>query len=383
MSPPTNRLVVVAVVAALLVVSVGPAAPSTAAPEDYTLSIDGSIDIPDRTVTVEGSEYDVQAFGRVSPGDTIEVDVSAPAGREYRVNLYNWKIQTEDTDAMTGSGTAVLETDGVPPGTYFVAVVEDGYQKIFPVVIEGYDLTLSTTDTVERGSAADVSLSLTPEASTGEPNAVQVVVGNESTAMRVEATRTGSGSYEASVPTDSLSPGTYALYGVVRGDAETDSGDKVTLAVTDKEDVRVTEATTATATPADDDDGSSDGGGGGGGAPPATATATATATPGGTATPSASPTATPSGPASPTPTTTATASMTTTATAGAGTASPTASSTTTASPTPTVTETGPVTPRQTTSQPSTTATSGDGTGFGPAAALLALLAATLLLARRR
>ncbi|MFC7227950.1 PGF-CTERM sorting domain-containing protein [Salinirubellus salinus] len=49
----------------------------------------------------------------------------------------------------------------------------------------------------------------------------------------------------------------------------------------------------------------------------------------------------------------------------------------------TATETGPVTPRQTTAQPSTTATSGDRPGFGPVAALIGLLAATLLLARRR
>jgi hypothetical protein len=401
----TLRRVTVVSAAVVLVLSAGLAAPTTLAPEDYTLSIDDSIDIPDRSVTIEGTEYDVRAFGRFAPGDTISVDVTAPAGREYRVNLYNWKIQVEDTYAMTGSGEAVLETDDVPPGTYFVAVVNDGFQKVFPVVVEGYDLTLSTTDSVERGTTVDVSLSVTQQASTDQPNAVQVVLGNDSEAMRVEATRTDSGSYEAEVSTDSLSPGDYALYGVIRGDEETDDGEKISLAVTDRFELTVTEPPTSTptptATPADSGDEGTGGGDAGGGdtgggdtsgdtgGDSSTATPTQTPTP---ATMTTTPTAT-STPESTTPTATAAPATTTptvtpatsTATPTNETATPTSSPTPTptAPPTTTVAADDPTTPQPTTRPPTQSATAGDGAGFGTVIALLAVLVGTLLLARRR
>jgi len=247
----------VPLVVGLLLVGTAGAVVSTPQSGDYSMSSPGEIEIPARDLTVDGEEYTVRAVGRVDPGDTARVDVSAPEDAEYNVYLYNRDLQIEATDAMSGSGRATFPTDGLSPGSYLAAVYDGEILEVYPVVVEGYGVTTDAPGTVDGEFAVNVSVA--DGALASEPPEVQVVLGDDGRSVRVTANRVAEGEYRATLPTDGFEPGTYALYGVVRGEEETEGGDRVILAISDRHEVRLATSTpTPTATA---------GGGGGGGQP--------------------------------------------------------------------------------------------------------------------
>lgn len=388
-------VLVVCLMVAAAVASGIPATASVAQSDDYEISIDGSITVPERTVTVDGDSYTVDALATREPGDQLTVDVDAPAGQEYDLYLYNRQVQIEQTEPMNGSGTAEFVTDDLRPSTYFVAVYLDGkIQKIHPLVISGYDLSTDAPSTATRGETVNVSVDVTrtDERMSDPPRRIQVILGNQTASLRVNASEQD-GTYVAQVPTESLSPGEYATYSVVRGENETEGGEKEVLGVSARQDLTVESTSTPTPTPTDtsDDSDSTNGGssgedstgdsggstGGGGSTGDST---TATATPTATPTPS-------NATATSTPTSTSTSTPTVTPTSASPTATetlhpPTVTPTPTVSPTPT--EEDVITPATTTSDDPGTMTTSDGQpGFGAVAGAVALLAGSLLLTRRR
>ena len=425
----------VALLAALLLVGSAGAAATTYQSDDYSMSSPGEIEIPARSLTVDETDYTVRGIGRVAPGDRIRVDVTAPEDAEYSVYLYDKDLRIEQTDSMSGSGRATFDTDSLQPGSYLAAVYDGEILDVYPVVVEGYEVTVEAPATAD--GSFDVNESVADGALTRDPAGVQVVLGDDDRSVRVDATRVEDGEYRATLPTDEFEPGTYALYGVVRGEEETEGGDRVILAVGDRYEVEIEAATpTPTATPGSGDGGGGDGGGGGGGGgqpdvgddgevtvegtellngtvstaepivvrvdlanfDPAGGDTTLRLTTDGTVlvertvsvgasaertvylqavldTPGTYPLAL-NGESLGSLTVTAAPTETPTATA-APTASPT--------PTPTPTDEAVVTPRPTTatSTPPATTTSGDGAGFGVAAAALAVALAALALGRRQ
>ena len=425
----------VALLAALLLVGSAGAAATTYQSDDYSMSSPGEIEIPARSLTVDETDYTVRGIGRVAPGDRIRVDVTAPEDAEYSVYLYDKDLRIEQTDSMSGSGRATFDTDSLQPGSYLAAVYDGEILDVYPVVVEGYEVTVEAPATAD--GSFDVNVSVADGALTRDPAGVQVVLGDDDRSVRVDATRVEDGEYRATLPTDEFEPGTYALYGVVRGEEETEGGDRVILAVGDRYEVEIEAATpTPTATPGSGDGGGGDGGGGGGGGgqpdvgddgevtvegtellngtvstaepivvrvdlanfDPAGGDTTLRLTTDGTVlvertvsvgasaertvylqavldTPGTYPLAL-NGESLGSLTVTAAPTETPTATA-APTASPT--------PTPTPTDEAVVTPRPTTatSTPPATTTSGDGAGFGVAAAALAVALAALALGRRQ
>jgi uncharacterized membrane protein YgcG len=356
----------------------------------YDIDVAGSTDIPTREVTVSGSTYTVDAIAQQESEGSISISITAESD-QYDIILKradNTNIE-KIGDENDGSNIDYTIPD-LGPSTYYIVINSDSKtQAIHPLVVKGYSVTASAADnSVERGTSVDVTVDIEqvdPDAAA--PHAVQAVIGNETDLVRVEATEQTGTTYEATVPTDELSSGSYALYGVVRGPNETSSEEKEALGVSDRHDVTIESAATPTDTPtdapssgggSDSDDGDSNGGGSSGGGssggssgsdatPTATPTPTdnVTATPTETATPTLTATATPT--ATPTPTTTATPTVTATATA-----------------TPTPTDDGVITPATPTEDGPGTETTSDGqSGFGTVVAAVALLAGALLLTRRR
>jgi hypothetical protein len=252
------RSSVVLLVALLLVGTAGTVV-SIPQSSEYSMSSPGEVEIPARDLTVDGEDYTVRAVGRVAPGETVRVDVSAPENAEYSVYLYNKDLGIEDTDAMSGSGRATFSTDDLSPGSYLAAVYDGGILEVLPVVVEGYEVTVDAPASADGEFTADVTVA--DGAFTDEPPEVQVVLGDDGRSVRTTASRVADGEYRATVTTDGFEPGTYALYGVVRGEEETEGGDRVILAVSDRHEIRLgAESTsTPTATP-----GGGSGGGGGG-----------------------------------------------------------------------------------------------------------------------
>lgn len=215
----------------------------------YSLSISDSpttdsVDVPERTFTIEGSEYTVSEIGRTESGGSVPVVVSIPDGQEVEVHLRNHENQNQQVKVgVTNGETVTFSTDSLSPGTYFAAIYYDGQTRaIVPVIVEGYDVAANVPSQVPNGGDASVTVTVSPTASSGDPHLVQVVVGDASEAIRVNATESGDG-YEATVPTDDLSTGTYAVYAVVRGETEMRNGRLMVLAVSDRHSLSVTEET--------------------------------------------------------------------------------------------------------------------------------------------
>lgn len=347
-----------AVLCVLLVAAVG--TPALAGPGE-TLTIENSLDVPDRVATYDGTNYTISAVRRADPGDTIRVSTTVVESDSYRVHIRNRKDDLVDSsNRLTENTTVSFNLTGYDPGTYLVGLNQDGsYRAIQPLVVRGFAVAATVPSEAQTGSEITVSADITRLRGSDDPT-VQAVVGNDSHVVRVNATLRD-GRYEATVSLDSLSPGTYAGYVVVRG-PDRAFGEPELLGVSDRTDLDVT---------ASDTGGTGSGGTGGG-----------TGGSGGTG-------ATPSGP---TPTS-STESPTTTPTVSPS-PTPTPGTPTSTSPTPTD---GVITPRPTTSVPGTTTTAApgsttetptDGTGtlqpgFGVLPSLAALVALAVLFLRRR
>lgn len=322
---------------------------SVVADSSYELSISGSTDTQDRTVTLQGNDYTVSNIGVVAPGEQITADVTAPAGADYNVNLYNRDGEIIASDRMPdGSGTAQLDGHD-QAGSYILAVYADGsVPTIHPLVISSYDVSLNAPATAEQGAATELTVDVSNVAGTAEDlDTVQVVISKDGEDEAVTATKSGDGSYTAS--TTFSEQGDYIVYANVRG-PDTANGRKELLGVSESTTVEVREPTqTATATSTATDTPNN-----GGGAPSDPATETTTATP------------------SPTQTATETATVTATSTV-----------TETSTPTPTVSDTATatpsnvVTPNQSTPTPTTTTS-----GLSTLVSVIAVLGFGFL-ARRR
>lgn len=360
--------------AALILVAVGmlvPASFPVPAQSSYQISVPDAVDVPDRDVTVDGDEFTITEVSQVSKGADIRASIDAPEDQTYSVELYNYKSQEENIKRTTGPSDVSFSTDDLPPGPYYLAVVEGDFRDVYPVVVKGYDVEIDVPSSVQRGRTAEVS-GLTERAeSNAEVSKVQLVVGDELRRITVSESE---GSFTATISTDDLEPGEYPIYGVVRGEKETDDGEKIIHGLSSRQTLTVEEST-PTETDSSDSSGSTGGstGGTGGSTDDTTPTATPTPTPPPTDT---EPTATDQTPETRTESPTESATERSPEPSRSPTASP--------SPTPSPTDDGvitPVTPTDRETTPSSTPTTTAGQpGFGVVAALLAV---TGLLALRR
>jgi hypothetical protein len=239
-----------------------------AADEDYQLSPSTSIDTPDQTITVDGTDYTVSHVGRAMHGDAIEFDVAAPDDTSYQVYLYNGDRDIVDTESLTGDGTATFETGSLEAGTYVAAVYgPDGqFRDVVPVVVAGYSVDVSAPGTVTEGSEFSVSVTLDSVTQVEDPNTVEVVVTNDGGVQkRVDAVRQSDGQYTADVAAD-FAAGEHDLYVNVRGD-DTARDRNELIAISDAQSLQVEAAADETPTDGadgtDGTDGSSGGGDGG------------------------------------------------------------------------------------------------------------------------
>lgn len=324
------------------------ATPVVLAAPGETLTIEDSIDIPDRTVTYDGTDYTIHAVKRADPGDVIRVSATVVEDDPYRINIRNSDDDiVESSNRLTENTTVEFNLTGYGAGTYLVGLNQDGrYRAIQPLVVRGYAVSASIPAEADPNGTLDVGGEVT-HLRGDELEVAQVVIGNDTTVVRTNATREA-GTFEVDVPLDALGPGTYAAYVVVQGPGEA-FGEPELVGVGDRTTVELTESgnggtdggtTTATPTPTPT-------------APPSGSTGTAT-TPTPTATPTST-TATPTVTATTTPTPTATVSPTTTHTA---------------TPTPD----DVITPRQSTATPTPTDTPGQPLGFLPPLAAVVLVA---------
>ena len=233
----------------------------------YEIGVDGSVDTPDRQVTLEGDEYTVSAIGVVSPGEPIDVSVDAPTNASYDIYLYNEDRRAEDI--ITDAGSSETFDGEYSAGSYLLAIWEDGnVRTVHPVVVSSYDVSLDTPSDAESGSDVQFTVDVENVPDTPENlNSVQVVVSKNGNDETLTATEASNGTY--TVTTTLSETGDYLVYSNVRG-SDTVNGQKELLGVSESNTVTVRDPTpTPTSTPTDTDSG---------GDPPADDTPTATTT---------------------------------------------------------------------------------------------------------
>ena len=353
---PSPRSIVPPLLLALMLVVV----PITGlAATEYGITADPSMDTPSETTTYEGKEYTVSSVTPVTAGDTISVQTSVPEGASYEINFRGPENQLISSERKTGDASHTVEYYGSgEAGTYAITIQDEGStQTVQPVVVQGYDITVSTPENVEQGDSVTIEASVS-ERSVEKHSAfdrVELVVGNDDIELREQMSQADDGTYTATVSTDNLETKSYNVYAAVRGDEEVRKRAEI-LGISDATSVEVT--TASTETPADSNPGESPG----------------TDPSDGTATPSTTPTPTPT--VTPTPTETEPNATVTPTVTDSPTASPPEGTPTI---TPTMTDTdGVIEPSTATSTPTTDA---DGAGFGATFAIVALLIA--ISARRR
>lgn len=272
----------------LSLLAVGMSMP-VAANGGYTITIDGSVDTPTREVPVFGGK-DISAIAKADVGDTVTVDVEAPSSSTtYTTVLVNSDQKTVDFVDMQGddSGDFDLENprrpgyDTLNPGSYLVAVENSttgAREKIHPLVIKGFDTSVSAPGSATVGDQISVDVTVTRVNDSATNDRVEVVIADEEQNISTTATQDGS-QYTASIDTEKLDAGSYNVYATVRGEEEVYGGEEVIYGISDAESVSLEAADSGSTT---GDSGAGGGGGGGGGPVGETATTQTSATAEGT-----------------------------------------------------------------------------------------------------
>lgn len=198
---------------------------STAAGDDtYDITLDQSIDIAERTIDTDSGKFTVSTMGRYADDGTVEATTSGPGNTTYAIRLVDSEERLRQSEYVTGDGSPEFSLDRFPVGTYAIVITNqsdaEDVKRTAPFVIYGYTVTQSTPSEVEEDSTLDVELSLKKEEpEVDEPPAgVEVVLGNDSTSIITNATRTSGLNYTAEINVSSLSPGEYSLYTGVQRD---------------------------------------------------------------------------------------------------------------------------------------------------------------------
>ena len=262
----------------VLVVSGVPAAAASA----YHLTSPSVVDTPDRTVTVVGESFSITEVARVSQGDELVIESTAPPNTPYQLFLYDADRQLVSKagpeSRLRGNRTVTFDTAALAPGSYVVVTYANSeFKTVLPVVVTGYAVRVDAPTVSHPDDAVPITATLTSESNASAPRRVDLVVTNVAGARVAETTmsKTDTG-YEADIRL--TEPGAYTVHVSVRGE-RTVQGQQVILGLSDPVSITVSESAerhTATqqGTTADE-------------APTDTATATADARPTGVITPNA------------------------------------------------------------------------------------------------
>jgi hypothetical protein len=212
------------------------------------MTVNGSIDTPDRTVMFEGQSYNVTAVKQADPGDSVSVTIDAPSGNFVEVYIYNAERQIIDSKEIEADrsrpATVTFDLSGYSSGSYMFTLQYDGDTKVaHPLVVRAYDVSTTAPSEANSGGQVELTATLT-ELRSATRSGVEFVIMNDQQTVRTDAEQTD-GSYAATVNLDSLDPGEYSVYATVRGTKEVD-GNTVRLGLSQPQSLTVTEQSSKT-----------------------------------------------------------------------------------------------------------------------------------------
>lgn len=203
------------IIAALVVGSIVAGGVVSAA--NHSVSVDGAIDVPNRTVDFAGETYQVSSIGRVSHGEPLRAHTTGGEGSGYRVYIHDvdGTVVDQRYAPSDGDGSVSFNTSTFETGSYVLSVYHDGtYYDPHPVVVQASDVEISVPTRVETAETIAIPVTVTPPES-GQPiGQVTVVVTTANTTRRYDAARDGD-KYIAELDDRELPAGTYAVYAAV------------------------------------------------------------------------------------------------------------------------------------------------------------------------
>lgn len=193
---------------------------------------------PSRTVSLDGNEYNISSISTVESGQTLTVGVSVSEGTRFDAYLYNTKRQSEMTEIGTGAQEIEFDTESIAAGSYVLALYVDGnYVDIQPVIVEGYDVSVTPLTEVESDSdSIEIEATVSQTKLEEQPDSVEVAVWNDDTAIRENASHVDDETYQATVSSADLEEGdSYNVYAVARGAEEIEENEPELLGLSDGE----------------------------------------------------------------------------------------------------------------------------------------------------
>lgn len=353
-----QNLVASCLFALLITTTVSPMVSGTE--NNYSLSVENSIEMPARTVSIGGEEHVVSAVGRVTP-ETLSVTVDAPSDVAYDVLLYNGDRQIVTSKEGTGPQSVQFDMTRYAPGSYLLSIYKDGdYKAVYPVIVRGYTVAVDAPTRAAPNSDIAISVTAKQVESVEDPSSVTIVLANGDQSVRATATKETDNKYQATVSLEQFQSRTVRIYAVVQGsDDAFKEGRNELLGISDASTLTISQETTRTTTKSPDSS--------------PTTEPTATRTTSTTATTTSSTTATTTVSTTPSTTSTKTSSQRTTETSTQA-LSPTLSTSTT-------TTSSVITPARSTTFTQTTPAQGI-PGFGIGGCLVALCCLLILAFRR-
>jgi hypothetical protein len=184
-----------------------------------TISLDNSVDIPDRTVTYQGKTYEVQDMGVYFIGDnaSINITINTTDIKSFQLSLLdkNKNFLWNHMVYYTGGKTEVsMPADVITtPGTYAFAVFYQGdIMAVKPVVFSRYKMYVIPDRTaVAPGDTLHVKVRVMPDTSLP----VKVVLARNSSSIESAVNRTREGEYEAGINIPVSAYGRFSLYAAI------------------------------------------------------------------------------------------------------------------------------------------------------------------------
>jgi hypothetical protein len=263
----------------ILVVVVG--ATGVVAAQEYDLGVDDTVDVRNETVDVDrpgfSGSYEISEIAVRNPSEPLTVDVILPDDAdptEVEVQIVNADEQLV-ADSTVGSDTQVTfdqTVTNLPPGTYSLLLVDTVTQTAMPVVISGYDVSVTNPEKVSQSDELTVEGTVENTAADIPPESINVVLWNDAEEKRVKASSTGGGEYSMNTSVSDLGASDYNIYVTANGGEEY-RGEQEIKAIGQGDGITVTESDNSDGNGGDDsdddtdngDDDSSSGGGGSGG----------------------------------------------------------------------------------------------------------------------
>lgn len=226
----TISAVVLLVVCFVLVGASGSAV--VLADEDLELTILSSTDVPEETVEIRGGTYHVDAVAVVEVDESLTAELQSIPDETVRVRFDIVNSDGQEVDHQVVSNPDETEQvtftldDADGPGTYSMnAYVDDTLERIHPIVVSGYDISVENPSPEEEVEATvdetiDINATVTPTESSGQPEDVEFVVWNDETAERFSPSIEDGSEYTASIDLSDFATDEYNVYVTALSDEE-------------------------------------------------------------------------------------------------------------------------------------------------------------------